>query len=427
MIMDTVAHKLKRRGNLAASFFFSSYSSFKTCRVKDYFITTLVYQLIQHESIGRIKCLKKKVLSLIQKDPSIFQKSLKEQMEVLVLQPIRDCQAHLKCQSHLNCRLHSHCHSDSDCEAHSDCLWHSVCRARSNSSQAPQVILVDGLHECGVALHYSAHDPHGFAARSSRQQDQLEILSVLLGAMKDVSCPFRFIIASRQEPGINRFFSSCERHSVHISLDDRYNPDADIALFLIAQFSQIRLRYQHIPQQWPGDSVIQQLVRNASGQFIYAATVVRFLETPTRRPQDQLELVLKLRFTISSRPLEMLDDLYARVLKSSPDPLLALLWLKAYNRLGVQGFGPTTAWFWCRLCESSVVEATSLFEYLSAVLCLSNPDSPTMAWATFYHKSFQDFLSDPQRLRVHFREHNDELAERWLTERLKSTIQGTSF
>jgi hypothetical protein len=214
---------------------------------------------------------------------------------------------------------------------------------------------------------------------------------------------------------------------VHISLDDRYNPDADIALFLTAKFSQIRLRYQDIPQLWPGDSVIQQLVRNASGQFIYAVTVIRFVETPTRRPQDQLDLVLKLRFTISSQPLEMLDDLYAQVIKSSPNPLLALLWLKAYKRLDVEGFGPTTAWFWCRICESRVVEATSLFKHLSAVLCLSDLDTPSMAWATIYHRSFQDFLYDPQRWRVHFGELDDELAERWLIERLKSALQGTPF
>ncbi|TEB29552.1 hypothetical protein FA13DRAFT_650429 [Coprinellus micaceus] len=242
VIMDTVACKLKKRGTLAASFFFSSYSSFKACRIKDHFVTTLVYQLIRHESVGRIKCLKRKVLSLIQEEPSILEKSLKEQMEVLVLRPIRDCQVHLKCQPHHNCRLHSRCHSDSDCECHFDCRSHSACRAQSNSSQAPQVILVAGLDECGAISHHSVNDPNSFAAQSSRQQDHLEILSVLLCSVKDAACPFRITIANRQEPGINRFFSSHERSSVHISLDDRYNPDADIALFLTAKFSQIRLR-----------------------------------------------------------------------------------------------------------------------------------------------------------------------------------------
>ncbi|TEB29551.1 hypothetical protein FA13DRAFT_1775481 [Coprinellus micaceus] len=39
-----------------------------------------------------------------------------------------------------------------------------------------------------------------------------------------------------------------------------------------------------------------------------------------------------------------------------------------------------------------------------------------MAWATFYHKSFQDFLCDSQRWRVHFGELDDEVAKRWLTD-----------
>ncbi|KAJ3516952.1 hypothetical protein NMY22_g14081 [Coprinellus aureogranulatus] len=375
-IMGTIADSLKKKGNLAAAFFFSSFSSVKERRVKDHFITTLAYQLIQHESSGRMRCLRKKVLALIEKDPSVFKKSLREQMEALVLKPMRDCHAHFKCP-YSNHGLKSSCQAYSYPPAHStlphyECLSHFDCWSLG-SPQTPGVVAVDGLDECGAIVNGSLSDPERFEAQRSREDDQTSILTVILEAMNDAAFPFQFLIASRPEPGIRGFFSTSGSGATHeIFLGDEHDPDADINLYLNSKFSQIRNRHRYHPF-WPREQDIAQLVKDASGQFIYAATVIR------------------------------------------PDPDLAVKWLKAYLRLdAIDGFGPTAAWFWRRICESSEGEANLLLDNLAALLLVSDLDTPHKASLSFYHKSFQDFLSDPRRYGSHFLHLNDEVAETWL-------------
>jgi hypothetical protein len=74
-----------------------------------------------------------------------------------------------------------------------------------------------------------------------------------------------------------------------------------------------------------------KLVENSSGQFIYAATVMRFIETPSNTPQVQLEIVLSLRAEDLESPFGPLDALYTRALMSSTKSRLAFIWLRAYQ------------------------------------------------------------------------------------------------
>ncbi|TEB29550.1 hypothetical protein FA13DRAFT_1775480 [Coprinellus micaceus] len=382
-IMGTIADTLKKDGKLAASFFFSSFSKSKERGVKDHFVTTIVYQLTQHEGLENLKSA---ILSSVQKDPSIFKKCLREQAEALILKPLR--------------------------------------QVALQPGALPEVIIIDGLDECGAIIHDDFKDSERTSAQNLRESDQLEVLSILQDLVKDASCPFRVIVASRPETVIKVSFSCLQPQACSIFLDDKYNPDVDITLFLKAKFAQIRLRYTRISPAWPREADIQQLVRNASGQFIYAATVIRFMETRRSTPQEQLKIVLKTRLTDSSNPLELLDALYGQVVKSSHKPIEALTWLKAYCTLDLAGdFGPTKAWFWCKLCESSEGEADFLLEKLSALLCASDLDAPCEASIVFYHKSFQDFLSDPSRYRAQFPNLSDETAGEWLVQRFKSALR----
>jgi hypothetical protein len=76
--------------------------------------------------------------------------------------------------------------------------------------------------------------------------------------------------------------------------------------------------------------MIEILVKNASGQFIYAATIIRVLDDPAQRepPKALLEAILTVKATTaSSNPLEQLYALYTHILESSPDPHLAGLWI----------------------------------------------------------------------------------------------------
>ena len=108
-----------------------------------------------------------------------------------------------------------------------------------------------------------------------RDDEQKEILDVLLNASSDPSFPFHILVFSRPEPVFRRFFrENCRSNSFapNLVLNDNYNPNDDIKLYLEAKFNEIAYNYG-IPAPWPSSGVISLLVENASGQFIYAATI----------------------------------------------------------------------------------------------------------------------------------------------------------
>ncbi|TEB29574.1 hypothetical protein FA13DRAFT_1734785 [Coprinellus micaceus] len=366
-IMGSIADEFHKKGDLAATFFFSSLLGSRYRRTKLRFIATLAYQLIQHPDLGFIK---QHILSIVSRDPAIFEKQLKEQMEVLILQPLRE----FRRNSHLTAGL-------------------------------PKIILIDGLDECDPDWKEEVQSPIEASERHTLQQSkeevQVEILGALLQAVNDPAFPYKVAIASRPERIIRRFFSfNSASRCVEMFLGNGYNPDRDITVFLESKFEEIRRNHPHLPDSWPGDLVIRKLVKNASGQFIYVATVLRFVETPSNSPRVQLEIALSLRPPSPASPFNPLDALYARVLNTSSDPMLAIKWLKAYCYLDIDA-GIRT-WFFNRLCESSEGEVENLFENMSALVYVSDQRSITSAQYTFYHKSFQDFLGDPDRYGAYF-------------------------
>lgn len=366
-IMGSIADEFHKKGDLAATFFFSSLLGSRYRRTKLRFIATLAYQLIQHPDLGFIK---QHILSIVSRDPAIFEKQLKEQMEVLILQPLREFRR--------NSRL---------------------------TAGLPKIILIDGLDECDPDWKEEVQSPIEASERHTLQQSkeevQVEILGALLQAVNDPAFPYKVAIASRPERIIRRFFSfNSASRCVEMFLGNGYNPDRDMMVFLESKFEEMRRNHPHLPDSWPGDLVIRKLVKNASGQFIYVATVLRFVETPSNSPRVQLEIALSLRPPSPASPFTPLDALYARVLNTSSDPMLAIKWLKAYCYLDIDA-GIRT-WFFNRLCESSEGEVENLFENMSALVYVSDQRSITSAQYTFYHKSFQDFLGDPDRYGAYF-------------------------
>src|SRR6266576_5216889 len=61
------------------------------------------------------------------------------------------------------------------------------------------------------------------------------------------------------------------------------------------------------------------LVSKASGQFIYASTVIKFIDDDDCNPREQLDIILKLRPVNSSSPYAQLDQLYIQILSQQPD------------------------------------------------------------------------------------------------------------
>jgi len=99
-----------------------------------------------------------------------------------------------------------------------------------------------------------------------------------------------------------------------LSLDDSYNPDQDIRKFLVDKFSDIRRLHPfraYLPESWPTREVIDKLVTKASGQFIYASTVDRFIGSIRHNPSERLDILLGNLDAGSLKPFEQLDSLYS--------------------------------------------------------------------------------------------------------------------
>ncbi|RXW17824.1 hypothetical protein EST38_g8041 [Candolleomyces aberdarensis] len=379
-VMGSIAERCKANGLLAASFFFSALSPSIDRRQKTAFVPTLAYQLAQHS-----REMKYAVADAIEQNPLVFEMNLFAQMETLVLQPLREVRA----------------------------------RPENDPFRWPRVMLVDGLDECDVERHHRSEDRRRGAVRT-KADDQLEILQVLYQATLDRLFPFRVIIASRPERVFREFFipEAGQPPIAHIlNLHEKYSADEDIALFLRVKFAEIQRRY-HLSHSWCPRDAIPTLVRNASGQFIYAATVVRFITDSARvsgRPQTLLHLVLQMgpSDAASQLPFAHIDALYTHVLQSSPDPGLAVLWIWFIRRQAPR---------WASSCEVNQFlqtvdgEAEHLLGNLHSLVKIPPSDDFTTPY-DLYHKSLLDFITDPDRskqLCIDFEEAEEFILNRYL-------------
>ncbi|KAJ2916069.1 hypothetical protein MD484_g4328, partial [Candolleomyces efflorescens] len=364
-VMGSVTERCKKNGYPVACFFFSSTGSIGR-RTKTAFVTTIAHQLAQHR-----QDLKDAISDAIEADTVVFKKNLRVQMETLVLGPLR-----------------------------------AVANASRGALQG--VIMVDGLDEC-QAGGLKNDTIIGRLAECTRtaEQDQLEILEVLHQASLDPSFPYRIIIASRPERVFREFFEP-DNHPApfahKLDLNVEYNATDDITLFLQVQFNRIRRRYRY-PASWPPPGTIETLVKNASGQFIYAATIIRFLDAGHRKPPDALLLgaILKAngKATTSVNPLEPLDALYTRILECSPDPPLSVLWIHSIhllnNTMGSSSGSSVSDVHLLLQMDPESNEAEHLLGNLHSLIRIPPPDDNATARYGFYHKSLLDFLEDPER------------------------------
>ncbi|KAF8884418.1 hypothetical protein CPB84DRAFT_1850655 [Gymnopilus junonius] len=183
--------------------------------------------------------------------------------------------------------------------------WDPAIFDKSLETQLEKLVL-DGLDECNGS------------------KAQGHVLSVLHGAVCNSHLPLSFLFASRPEHEIRNFFNQPEVNLTarRLVLDDKYRPDADIAIFLHARFEDIKSNHpsaSHITSLWPSHSDIERLIRKASGQFIYVSTVMKFVESPNHWPSDRLDVIFGLTSPGTNTPFADLDALYTHILSSVGD------------------------------------------------------------------------------------------------------------
>ncbi|KAF6750609.1 hypothetical protein DFP72DRAFT_1013104 [Ephemerocybe angulata] len=398
-ILGTIADTCKKKGTLAASFFFSAFSGSVDRRTKRCLISTLAFQLMEHGGAGGTR---EHVLSLIARDQGmIFTKNLEGQFTAMVLNPLLS-----RTQEH-----------------------------ERSGRAAPRVIIIDGLDECDIVQNDPADPVHAKAQPIRRKEDeQREILSLLLLAATNASFPFRILIASRPEVTIRDFFATdgkaCTRE---LFLDNKYKPAADIALFYDAKFSIICRRFNINPEEWPGEEAKLILVENASGQWIYAATVVRYIDgspnssnpqsqisNQPSTPDQRLQHILGQQWADSpNNPLEALDALYRLVLETCPDPELSMKWLRAI-RTKDRHREQFPVWLLRLVLEASPGEEQYAMGPLSSLLPTQTSEENLQKPYSFYHKSFLDFIADPTRCGERFLTEGEAFT--WVAQRFFQTL-----
>ncbi|KAF8967550.1 hypothetical protein BDZ97DRAFT_1803944 [Flammula alnicola] len=265
----TIAEMCYKAGILAAGFFFSRAAA---GHYNDkLFISTIAFQVCilipeTREIVGKT----------VFKNPSILSQSLPIQLQELILGPLNHALQDENVMTRLRLR--------------------------------PKVIVIDGLDECGDG------------------KSQRRILDTLAAAARQFNIPLRFLISSRPDFEIRQAFQFTLLSSLTegLPLDDTYHPDRDIHTFLISKFDEIKQQHPlaiYLPLIWPSEGDIFTLVDKASGQFIYASTIVKYIESPRHRPEDRLGFVLGLTpATARDSPFADLDALYHQILSSAADP-----------------------------------------------------------------------------------------------------------
>jgi len=347
-VSQTLAEKFKTSGNLAATFFFGAAVNRND---GNRLIPTLALQLVQS-----FRGVTRFVEENIVRNPDLFEKSRRTQMLDLLIDPLRKLS-----------------------------LEENGVRPDTLQSH-PRLIVIDGLDEC------------------SDRDIQCDLLRIIDSAIPQFSYPLRFLITSRPESRITRTFKHDLRKVVRYNLSGDADADEDIRIFLKGEFAKIHRTHplrRHLLSKWPPRASVNSIVEQSSGHFIYASTVIRFIQSPQHRPDDRLLVVVGLKQADEKdRPYARLDSLYRLIFLEIQDPnhlkkihiALGIMYLRSL-RSGLFALPQWTS-------DRRVIEALLEFRPGDLILLFD----PLLSLVTFekgniriLHKSLFDYLLDPSR------------------------------
>ncbi|KAJ6557605.1 hypothetical protein B0H19DRAFT_118944 [Mycena capillaripes] len=242
----------------------------------------------------------------------------------------------------------------------------------------PPILVVDGLDEC---------EDHGV---------QVMLLKLIIEGLRAGTLPIRLLLASRPEAHLREVLQADDNFDIcrHLELCPDAAAYADIRRYLCDEFVRIRQcqtsRGIQLENDWPGDDSIDHLVGKSSGTFIYAATVMRYVDDEYSHPAERLESVLGLD-PLSTVPL---DNLYKQILSTVPNRPMLRRVLHAIVRTNAD-------WDPEEIDVALQVRAgTSRLILRGLHSLVFVPPVRTIGFryaAMFLHASLDDFLLDPAR------------------------------
>ncbi|KAJ6570520.1 hypothetical protein DFH09DRAFT_417333 [Mycena vulgaris] len=165
------------------------------------------------------------------------------------------------------------------------------------------IIVIDGLDEC------AGHDA------------QTMLLNLIIDGLRNTRFTARFLIASRPEPHLREVLEAAKNFDIcrHLEVRPDVSAYADIRRYFCDEFSRIRQAHTSrgtvLETDWPSEDGIAHLVEKSSGTFIYASTVVRYVDDEYSHPAERLVSVLHL----DPHSIAPLDDLYSQILSAFPN------------------------------------------------------------------------------------------------------------
>ncbi|KAJ6570486.1 hypothetical protein DFH09DRAFT_1032988 [Mycena vulgaris] len=326
-IMQSLCRRLQQAGRLGGSFFFKR--GHLTRGSARALFATLAYQLALSNPH-----LKPLISGVVENDPSVMARDMDIQLHKLIVEPCRSF----------------------------------------NGGESP-ILLIDGLDEC---------------EGNNVQQEILCLLGDI--ATHYHPLPLRLLIASRPEPHIREKLESFKGLYDSIKLDQSF---MDVRNYLHNEFARIHREHHEtmaaVPTPWPPWHIIEKLVDTSSGYFIYAATIVKFIDDRDFRPTERLAAVVEnLPAECGTSPFHALDELYLQILRDLPfhSRIIAILCVIVHGSV-------------LRLSRVNIEELLGLdpgdlaraLRRLHSLLLVP----PNGGGISLHHKSFRDFLLDPDR------------------------------
>jgi WD40 repeat protein len=276
---------------------------------------------------------------------------------------------------------------------------------------AELVIVIDAMDECPA---------------DDRGRPGGELLSILLRGLTQLSGRMKLLLTSRAEPEIIRMFDLASLGSQHTVMRlhdlDSAVVRSDIRMYFTQSFADtVMARPDLSLENWPSNEDIDMLVDLADVLFVFAATVVRFVNTPKHNPRSRLEIMLARREGSFASPYHSLDQLYLQVLSESvrseqhEDEEILSQTLRNVVGCIVTARHPLSVAVHAIILGMDPNDVRLLVGSLSALLLSTEDES-----VRIFHPSFPDFIVSPRRCNdsrffVPLEEHHFRLALSCLT------------
>jgi hypothetical protein len=253
---STIAHTLARRYDEQKRLAFSFFFSRRNLDRSD---ATKFVLTFAYQLATAVPLVTQAMQDALLRDPSILRQRLEDQFAKLIIDPLQSVERYI----------------------------------------LPMIVVIDGLDECCNEAHVN------------------ELIQLLVPALSQL--PFRLLFTSRPEAYIQAIFSrrGIVENACSVTLRD-FDAYRDVYEYLQSHLSDVQIA-RGLPVSWPSHADLDQLARQSEGIFIYASTLVKFVNDEYDDPQGRLQIALNAH--------NGLDTLFEQVLgnaKKYPNFELAL-------------------------------------------------------------------------------------------------------